>query len=161
MCGWMCVGGCVSVLVYVDRNICYMCMRSRGLSVNKCRDGASACDDVTETLMPPIARSSRGTLTLHMPILRHFLHFRPADLLLYETLVALGGPCSRKWVLIRSFLSPSVVFQWQGAQISLFPLYAKDLSHSCYEWGQKYHVIHVLLLGFPHNEMRNRFNKSQ
>lgn len=38
VCGWMCVGGWVSVLVYADRNICYMCIRSPGLSVYKCRD---------------------------------------------------------------------------------------------------------------------------
>ena len=83
--------------------------------------------DVMETLTPPTARRSRGPPTLHMPILRHFLQFRPADLLLYETLVALGGPCTRKWALIRSLLSLSVLLQEQDrVRISLFPLYVKD-----------------------------------
>lgn len=59
-----------------------------------------------------------------MPILRHFLHFRPADPLLYETLVVLGGLCTRKWVLIRSLLSLRVLFQGQGAQNPLFPLFS-------------------------------------
>lgn len=83
--------------------------------------------DVTETLTPPTAGCSRGPPTLHMPILRHFLQFGPTDPLLYETLVALGGPCTRKWALIRSLLSLSVLLQGQDrARISLFPLYAKD-----------------------------------
>lgn len=103
LCMWIGISATCALEVEV-----YLCSAEMQRSTHS---GASACDDVTETLMPPIARSSRGTLTLLMPILRHFLQLRPADLLLYETLVALGGPCSRKWVLIRFLLSRSVVFQ--------------------------------------------------
>lgn len=124
VCVCVCIGTAVTRALEVEG----LLRRSAKMQRSLCSNVSSG--DVTETVMPPHSPLQR---TLHMPILRHFLHFRPADLLLYETLVTLGGPCTRKWVLIRSLLSLRVVFQGQGARTLLFPLYAKDLSYSYYE----------------------------